>query len=296
MTIFNPYGKSRVAPFIIGEIGINHNGDIDIARKLIDMAHDSGCDAVKFQKRTVDSVYTKEYLDGPRESLWGSTQRDQKQGLEFSRKDFQKIDKHCKDLGILWTASCWDLKSQKFLSEFSVLFNKIASPMITHKDLLEIVANEGKHTFISTGMSTYEDIDRAVDIFRHKGCPFTLLHCVSKYPSDDFDCNVGMVHVLNRRYNCPIGYSGHEKGVLPSVLAVAIGAVAIERHITLDRTMYGSDQSASLERRGLDLLVRDTKRVNRILGDGLKTILPEEEACANKLRYFLRSDFDWDDK
>tara|TARA_B100000214_G_scaffold366586_1_gene335725 strand:+ start:937 stop:1827 length:891 start_codon:yes stop_codon:yes gene_type:complete len=295
MTQFNPYDKSRVAPFIIAEIGINHNGDINTAKKLIDVAKRTGCDAVKFQKRTVDEVYTKEYLDGPRESPWGTTQRDQKEGLEFSKSDFIEIDRYCKDAGILWTASSWDVKSQLFLQEFNVLFNKVASPMLTHKDLLTLIATEGKHTFISTGMSTYEDIDRAVAIFEKHSCPFTLLHCVSKYPSEDFDCNVGMIHTLKRKYNCHVGYSGHEKGVLPSILATALGAVAIERHITLDRTMYGSDQSASLEEKGLSLLIRDSKRVSDILGAGLKYMLPEEEECAQKLRYFSREDFSWDE-
>jgi N-acetylneuraminate synthase len=294
MKPFNPYDKSRVSPFVIAEVGINHNGDIDIAKKLISLAHQSGCDAVKFQKRTIDEVYTAEYLSSPRESPWGKTQREQKEGLEFSRKDFVEISKYCKSLGILWTASTWDLKSQEFLKEFNVPFNKIASPMLTHKDLLESVAEEGKHTFISTGMSSYQDISRAVKIFKRRNCPFTLLHCVSKYPSDDFDCNVGMIYELKRKYNCPVGYSGHEVGLLPSVLAVALGAVAIERHITLDRAMYGSDQSASLEKKGLELLVRDTRRVKKILGTGTKELLKEEIDCAKKLRYFSSEDFDWD--
>ena len=291
---FDPYKNNNKSPFIIAEIGINHNGDIDLAKKLIKLAKETGCDAVKFQKRTVDNVYTKEYLASHRESPWGKTQRAQKEGLEFSREDFIKIDKYCKQLNILWTASSWDVESQQFLSEFNVPFNKIASPMLTHRDLLVAVAKEGKHTFVSTGMSSYQDIDRAVKIFKENNCPFTLLHCVSKYPLEDDECNIGMIYSLKKRYKCPVGYSGHEKGVLPSILAVAIGATAIERHITLDRTMYGSDQSASLEKRGLELLVRDSKRVTQIIGNGKKTIIKEEKDCAKKLRYFSREDFLWE--
>ena len=292
--MFNPYKTDKKKPFIIAEIGINHNGNIELAKKLIKLAKDTGCDAVKFQKRTIDNVYTKEYLTGYRESPWGKTQRAQKEGLEFKREDFVIIDNYCKKLDILWTASAWDVESQNFLKEFNVPFNKIASPMLTHRDLLITVAKEGKHTFISTGMSEYEDIDRAVKIFKDNNCPFTLLHCVSKYPLEDDECNIGMIYSLKKRYKCPVGYSGHEKGVLPSILAIAIGATAIERHITLDRTMYGSDQSASLEKKGLELLVRDSKRVMEIIGNGKKTIIEEEKDCAKKLRYFSREDFLWE--
>jgi N-acetylneuraminate synthase len=291
---FNSHNSNKHIPFIIAEIGINHNGDINIAKKLIKMAYTSGCSAVKFQKRNIDEVYTQEYLAGHRESPWGVTQREQKEGLEFGEFEYDEIDRFCKNLGILWTASCWDLKSQKFLQSYDVAFNKIASPMITHKHLLETVAKEGKNTYISTGMSTFHDIDRAVEIFERYNCPFTLLHCVSKYPLGEGDSNLSMMISLRERYACPIGYSGHEKGVLTSVLAVALGATAIERHVTLDRTMYGSDQSASLEKKGLKLMVRDIRRIPQIMGDGKKRILPEEQQCADKLRYFNREDFSWD--
>ena len=272
--------------FIIAEIGINHNGDIEIAKQLIDMAKDAGCDAVKFQKRTIDIVYSKEYLDSPRESPWGTTQREQKEGLEFGKEEYDIIDAYCKEKGIDWFASAWDIESQKFLRQYELKYNKVASAMLTHTDFLKAAAEERKNTFISTGMSTYEDIDVAVDIFKANNCPFTLMHCVSVYPADDNELNLLGILELQRRYNSDVGYSGHEVSVLPSVLAVMLGAVAIERHITLDRAMYGSDQSASLERRGLEYVVRDVRRLTTILGDGEKKMLDKEREVAQKLRYF----------
>jgi len=272
--------------FIIGEIGINHNGDLKIAKQLIDMAKECGCDAVKFQKRTVDIVYKKELLDSPRESPWGTTQREQKEGLEFSKEEYDDIDRYCKEKEIHWFASAWDIDSQIFLRQYGGKYNKVASAMLTHIPLLKAIAEEGKHTFISTGMSNYNQIDRALSIFREKGCPFTLLHCVSTYPCPDEDCNVGLIPALKDKYQCPIGYSGHEVGVLPSVVAVAMGAEVVERHITLDRAMYGSDQSASLEKRGLELMVRDCRAVNSVLGSGNKLISEKEKAVAKSLRYF----------
>ena len=272
--------------FIIGEIGINHNGDLKIAKQLIDMAKECGCDAVKFQKRTVDIVYKKELLDSPRESPWGTTQREQKEGLEFSKEEYDDIDRYCKEKEIHWFASAWDIDSQIFLRQYGGKYNKVASAMLTHIPLLKAIAEEGKHTFISTGMSNYNQIDRALSIFREKGCPFTLLHCVSTYPCPDEDCNVGLIPALKDKYQCPIGYSGHEVGVLPSVVAVAMGAEVVERHITLDRAMYGSDQSASLEKRALQLRVRDCRAVNSVLGSGNKLISEKEKAVAKSLRYF----------
>lgn len=272
--------------FIIAEIGINHNGDLGIAKNLIAMAKDCGCDAVKFQKRTIDIVYTLELLAGPRPSPWGSTQREQKEGLEFGKPEYDEIDAYCRDLGIAWFASAWDLESQKFLQPYNLPYNKVASAMIIHQPLLEMIAGEGKPTFISTGMSTFEQIDAATAIFRKANCPFTLLHCISTYPCADDLCNIRMVETLKQRYGCPVGYSGHEVGLLPSVLAVALGAVAVERHITLDRAMYGSDQSASVEKRGLELLVRDCRAVAEIMGNGVKHISSAEAEVAGKLRYF----------
>ena len=282
---FNPYTNSK-APFVIAEIGINHNGDINIAKKLIDVAVDSGADAVKFQKRNIDTVYTQEYLKGTRESPWGTTQREQKEGLEFGLEDYRKIDAYCKKKNIEWTASAWDIESQLFLREFDVPFNKVASAMITHLPFLNEVASERKHTFISTGMTEYEDIDKAIEIFEKHDCDYTLFHTVSTYPCELEDCNINMITTLLEKYNCPVGYSGHEKGILPSVLAVSLGATSIERHITLDRTMYGSDQSASLEPSGFKRMIRDCRNTRKIMGDGYKRFIDAEKSVAAKLRYF----------
>ncbi len=272
--------------FIIAEIGINHNGDVGIAKNLIDMAKNCGCNAVKFQKRTIDIVYSSELLAAPRQSPWGTTQREQKEGLEFGIPEYDEIAAYCRTQGIPWFASAWDLESQKFLQQYNLPYNKVASAMVTHKPLLEMIAAEGKPTFISTGMSTFEQIDEALAIFQKANCPFTLMHCVSTYPCTDDQCNIRMVVTLRERYGCEVGYSGHEVGLLPSVLAVALGAVAIERHITLDRAMYGSDQSASVERQGLERMVRDCRAVAEIMGDGVKRVSSKEAEVASKLRYF----------
>lgn len=292
----DPYRNEEALPFIIAEIGINHNGSVDIAKRLIDMAKDCGADAVKFQKRNIDIVYTQELLDSLRQSPWGTTQRAQKEGLEFGKEQYDEIDLYCREKGIYWFASSWDEKSQEFLRQYDLPFNKIASTMLTHKTVIEMVAEEEKHTFISTGMTGFDKIDRVVDIFVKKGCPFTILHCVSVYPCPDEWCNINIIETLRKRYNCPVGYSGHEHGILPTTLAVALGAVAIERHITLDRSMYGSDQSSSLERRGLELVVRDTRDVRRVLGSGEKVVIHDEEKVAYKLRYFREEDFKWHDE
>ena len=272
--------------FIIAEVGINHNGDLSIAKQLIDMARDTGCDAVKFQKRTIDIVYEQKMLESYRESPWGTTQREQKEGLEFGKEEFDEIDRYCRERDIVWFASAWDVESQKFLRQYDCQYNKVASAMLTHIPLLEAIAEEGKHTFISTGMSSYEEIDRALEIFKEKDCSYTLLHCVSTYPCTDEDCNINLIPVLKEKYDCPIGYSGHEVGILPSVIAVTMGAEVLERHITLDRAMYGSDQAASLEKRGLELLVRDCRAIASILGNGEKVVSQKEKSIAEKLRYF----------
>ena len=274
--------------FMIAEIGINHNGDINIAKQLIDVAKAAGCDAVKFQKRTLDKVYTKEVLDTPRESPWGTTTRQQKQGLEFGQKEFGEIDRYCEQAGIQWSASAWDVDSQKFLQQYDLPFNKIASPMLTHLPLIEEVAREGRHTYISTGMSTFDEIDMAAQTFKDHKCPFTLMHCLSVYPAKDEELNLMCIQTLRERYNCPVGYSGHEVGLLGPLLAVMLGASAVERHITLDRAMYGSDQSASLEPRGLEYLVRDLRALRAVLGDGVKRVTTTESANAKKLRYYWK--------
>ena len=272
--------------FIIAEIGINHNGSLDIAKKLIDMAVDTGCDAVKFQKRTIDIVYTKDVLDTPRESPWGTTTREQKMGLEFGVEEYKEIDRYCKEKNIEWFASAWDVESQKFLRQFKCKYNKIASALLTHIPLLEEVASEKLHTFISTGMATYSDIDKAVEIFKKHNCPFTLMHTVSVYPCPEEDLNLNMIHTLKQKYNCPVGYSGHETSPVPSIAAAAMGITALERHVTLDRTMYGSDQSASLEKRGLEILVTGVRSVEKSLGSGKKEFGEAEQKVASKLRYW----------
>lgn len=272
--------------FIISEIGINHNGDLDTAKKLIDMAKTCGCDAVKFQKRTVDVVYTKEFLDSPRESPWGTTQRAQKEGLEFDIYEYDIINRYCKAQDIPWFASAWDLESQKFLRWFDTKYNKIASAMLTYEPLLEMVAAEKKHTFISTGMSDYDQIDHVVDIFKTENCPFTLMHCISTYPCMDEECNLLVIPALKKRYGCEVGYSGHETGLLPSIVAVTLGATVIERHISLNRCAYGSDQAASLEKHGLEVLVRDLRLIKAAMGTGEKIILESELKTARSLRYF----------
>jgi N-acetylneuraminate synthase len=275
--------------FIIAEIGINHNGDLGIARQLVDAAADAGADAVKFQTfRAEDLVYTKEFLESARESPWGKTQRAQKEGLEFGEKEYREIDRYCKERKIKWFASAWDVESQKFLRKFELEYNKIASPMIVSQELLNEVASEGRHTFISTGMSSEQDIDRAVDIFKKKKCPFELMHCVSTYPMDDEDANLKRIVTLRERYKCNVGYSGHEVGLAVSYAAVALGATSLERHITLSRAMYGSDQSASVEPAGFRQLVGAVRKIVQALGDGAMRMNPKEMPIAKKLRGHLQ--------
>ncbi len=273
--------------FIIAEIGINHNGDLSICKELIDVAVDAGCDAVKFQKRDIDSVYTQEFLDSPRESPWGTTQREQKAGLEFGFNEYSEIDRYCKDKGIEWFASAWDLKSQDFLNQFDCKYNKVASAMIVYDDLLKKIAAERKHTFISTGMSTYDDIQKAIDIFESANCPFELMHTVSTYPMKDEDANLNMIKSLREKFDTNVGYSGHEVGLAVSYAAAALGITSLERHITLDRAMYGSDQSASIEPAGLRQLVGAVRKIEKAMGDGVKRIIDDEVPIAKKLREHL---------
>lgn len=270
--------------FIIAEIGINHSGDMEIAKELIDVAKNAGADAVKFQKRTIDLVYSKEFLDSERESPWGTTQRAQKEGLEFGLEEYKEIDAYCKEKGIDWFASAWDIESQKFLQQFDCKYNKIASPMIVYENLLKETASEKKHTFISTGMTALEEIDAAVKIFRDAGCPFELMHCVSTYPMDDEDANLNCIKTLRDRYKCDVGYSGHEVGLAVSYAAAALGITSLERHITLDRAMYGSDQAASVETAGFIQLVGAVRKIEKAMGDGKITMNQKEIPIAKKLR------------
>jgi N-acetylneuraminate synthase len=270
--------------FVIAEIGINHNGEMGLTKQLIDAAVLAGCDAVKFQKRTLDVVYTKEDLDRPRESPWGTTNREQKEGLEFSREEYKDIDAYCQKVGIEWFASAWDTGSQKFLRQFDCNYNKVASALLTHRKLLEMIASEGKHTFISTGMSTMKQISEAVTIFEDSGCSYELMHCNSTYPMPVEDANLNTMETLRETFDCDIGYSGHESGVIISCAAVALGATSIERHITLDRSMYGSDQAASLETGGFNRLVSYIRDIETALGSSEKRVTDNEANIATKLR------------
>ena len=270
--------------FIIAEIGINHNGDVEIAKQLIDVAKLAGADAVKFQKRTIDLMYEKEMLDSFRESPWGTTQRAQKEGLEFGLSEYKEISVYCKEKKIEWFASAWDIESQKFLRQFDCKYNKVASAMIVYEDLLKDIASEKKHTFISTGMSDLEQIDRAVKIFKNADCPFELMHCVSTYPMIDEDANLNCIKTLRERYQCNVGYSGHEVGLAVSYGAAAIGISSLERHITLDRAMYGSDQAASVEPAGFLQLVGAVRKIEKAVGDGKIAINDKEIPISKKLR------------
>lgn len=271
--------------FITAEIGINHNGDVNIAKQLIDMSVKAGCDAVKFQKRIVEKIYPKETLDSPRNSPWGKTVRDQKLGLEFKKKEYNEISQYCKEKNIDWYASAWDLDSQKFLRQYNLKYNKIASAMLTNHNFLQEVAQERKYTFISTGMSTMDQVKQAVKIFREKNCPFELMHTNSSYPMKLEEANLRCIQTLKKEFNCKVGYSGHETaGYIVCVAAVTLGATSIERHISLDRAMYGSDQAVSLEARGLERMVKDVRMVDALLGDGIKKVWESEIKIMKKLR------------
>ena len=272
----------------IAEIGINHNGDLNIAKKLIDETKDAGFDIVKFQKRTIDLVYSEEDLKKERKSPWGSTQREQKEGLEFGEKQYDEIDKYCKSKKILWFASAWDSKSFDFLKKYNCKFNKIASAMIIDKNFLKIVAREKKHTFISTGMTSLENINDAVDIFREADCSFELMHCVSTYPALPKDINLETINQLREMFKCDVGYSGHENGIAISLAAALYGITSLERHVTLDRTMYGSDQASSLEPVGFRNLLSSINKIKVAIGEPKAGyVLEEEKIIAKKLRAHL---------
>ena len=271
--------------FITAEIGTNHVGSIDIAKKIIDVAVETGCDAVKFQKKDVENIYSKEFLDAYLESPWGTTQRSMRLNREFSLEQFKEIDDYCRTKKIEWYVSCWDTKSQIEMRQFNTKYNKVASAMLTHEKLLHLIAEERKHTFISTGMSTIDDVEKAVNIFKKYDCPFELMHTNSSYPSTLDEANLYVISELQKKFKCEVGYSGHEKSAyLVCVCAVMLGATSIERHVTIDRTLYGHDQAASLEPLGLRRLVRDIRTVDKILGDGKKRIWDSELETVKKLR------------
>ena len=275
---------------IISEIGINHNGNINLPKKMIEESKNAGADLVKFQKRDINLVYSKEILDQKRESPWGTTTREQKAGLEFGAKEYDEIDEFCKKINIKWFASAWDLKSLDFLKKYNLKYNKIASAMIVDKNFLKKVAQEKKHTFISTGMSTIENIKDAVNIFKNEKCSFELMHCISAYPFDDIEANLNLIGILRKTFNCDVGYSGHEKGGLAiSCASAALGITSLERHFTIDRTMYGSDQSASLTAKGFKELVGSVRKIEKALdGNKTKIILDIEKPVASKLRAHIK--------
>lgn len=278
--------------FFIAELGINHNGSLKIAKKLIDNAKLAGFDAVKLQKRTIDLVYSKELLDSPRESPWGKTQKAQKEGLEFNRDQYDEINNYCQNKNIIWFCSAWDVKSLEFLDLYNLSYNKVASAMIVDEDFLKEVAKRKKHTFISTGMSKILDIEKAVDIFRSNNCSFELMHTVSTYPMKIEHANLNRIKFLKEKFKCDVGYSGHESVLSVSYAAAMLGITSLERHITLDRAMYGSDQSASLEMRGMQELISVINRMKLALGEddiNIDNILPEEVEVAKKLRAHIKN-------
>ena len=275
--------------YFIAEIGINHNGSIEIAKKLIDESAEAGFNAVKFQKRAIDLVYSKEFLDSPRESPWGKTQRDQKNGLEFNQDEYNEIDLYCKKKNIDWSASAWDIESLKFLDQYNLKFNKIASAMIIDTEFLKEVAKRKIYTFISTVMSTILNIENAVNIFRQNNCEFELMHCVSDYPLQHTEANLLTINALKRKFNCKVGYSGHESGLATSYAAACLGITSLERHVTLDRSMYGSDQASSLEPRGFNELISTTTKILDSFGEEkLGFITEKEKIISKKLREHIK--------
>lgn len=268
--------------FVIAEIGINHNGSLDTALKLIDAAARAGCHSVKFQKRTVAQVYSSAELARPRESPFGTTNGDLKRGLELGQREYAAIDRACRDRGLLWFASCWDQASVDFIEQFAPPCYKVASPCLTDHELLRHCRRTGRPILLSTGMSTLEEIDAAVDVLGRE--QLVLMHCTSSYPSQTEELNLRAMAVLSARYGVPVGYSGHEVGLATTVAAVALGAVVVERHLTLDRAMWGSDQAASIEPHGFERLVKDITAVERALGDGIKRVYQSEVPAMDKLR------------
>ena len=274
--------------FIIAELGTNHMGDVKIIKKLIDVAVSAGCNAVKLQKRNVEKIFTKEFLDSPIESPWGTTQRDMRLHRELNDKQFRQINLHCKRKKIPWFVSCWDVESQIHMRKFRTKFNKVPSAMLVHEKLLHTIAEENKYTFISTGMSSLKDIEKAVKIFRKYHCSFELMHCHSAYPMPPEEANLKLIPFFRKKFRCKVGYSGHESAATyVSLPAVFLGATSIERHITLDRASYGTDQAASLEPKGLNTMIRDIRILEKIMGDGKKRVWKSEIPNLKKLRQIL---------
>ncbi len=273
--------------FLIAEIGINHNGSLSTAKKLIDLAKKTGFDAVKFQKRTPEITTPKSKAEIIRDTPWGKiTYLSYKKKLEFGKREFDEINNYCKKKNILWFASPWDIESNKFLKKYKLKYNKVASPVLTNIKLIEEIAKQKKYTFISTGMSSMNNITKAVKIFKKYKCKFTLMHCVSAYPCLEKNINLNMINTLKKKFKVDIGYSGHEKSVSPSLMAACFGANSIERHITLDRTMWGTDQAASLEENGMKNLVELIRKFELCRGDGVKKFLVDEKKKLQENKYW----------
>jgi len=273
--------------FLIAEIGINHNGDVEIAKKMISMAKRCGWDAVKFQKRNLDVCIPEHMWEKRKYTPWGEmSYYEYKKHLEFSEDDFNEIDKFCKHMDIQWFASAWDEDSQVFLDNYNLKYNKVASAMLTHIPLLKHIARKGKKTFISTGMSSWEDIDNAINIFVEEKCPYVLMHCVGLYPCPNDRLNINMINKLRERYDCEVGYSGHSPGAIDAIVASVLGAKYIEKHVTLDRTMWGSDHAASIEEHGMEYIRKHCDNVDIMLGNGKRILTKKEMDVASKLRYW----------
>jgi len=268
--------------YIVAEIGINHNGSLDIAKKLIDVAVDSGCDAVKFQKRTIEIVYSKEELSKPRESPFGTTNGDLKKGLEFGMEEYSAINKYCKEKKITWFASCWDEASVDFIEQFDPPCYKIASASLTDDNLLKHHRKYGKPIILSTGMSSMQEIEHAISVLGSEN--LIVLHSTSTYPAKLEELNLKMITTLKTKFPFPIGYSGHEVGLSTSLAAFILGSCVLERHITLDRSLWGSDHSASVEPQGIQKLVRDLRVCEQALGNGVKQVYDSEIPIRQKLR------------
>jgi N-acetylneuraminate synthase len=268
--------------YVVAEIGINHNGDLDLAKKLVEVAARAGCNAVKFQKRTVEVVYTEAELARPRESPFGNTNGELKRALEFGKDQYREIDAYCRASGMVWFASPWDEASVDFLEKFPVPCHKIASASLTDDNLLRHVRATGKPVILSTGMSTMAQIEHAVETLGRQD--LVILHATSTYPANYDELNLSVIPMLGQRFGVPVGYSGHETGIPSSVAAVALGACMVERHLTLDRAMWGSDQAASLEPNGITRLVRDIRLIEMSMGDGQKRLLEREVPIMQKLR------------
>ena len=277
----------RKKPYLIAEIGINHNGSIKLAKQLIDLAKKYNFDAVKFQKRDPNICVPEHQKNQIRNTPWGNiTYLDYKKKKEFGNKEFKLIDEYCKKIKIDWFCSPWDTNSVKFLKKFNTKYNKVASAMLTNTELLKIIAKEKKMTFISTGMSEMKDIDNALKIFKKNNCDFVLMHCVSTYPCPENELNLNVINTLQKKYKCKVGYSGHETSVSPSIAAWFLGADYIERHITLDRSMFGTDQAASLSEQGIRELTTMLSKFPMMMGSGKKTMSKEEKSLIKKFRYW----------